>query len=154
MTSTVTTRVLATSAFLALGLGTILSGCGSQAAQPAAAAPGPTVTVTAPPHTTAAPPPPARKAPAAPARTVIIQQPAPQQPAPAAPALRYVGNGVFANASTSDAFALNVAASYPGGPGVAYVYSPVTGQGYVMTYQVVGAGTVIATGGNNAYVQF
>ena len=91
---------------------------------------------------------------------VIIQQPpkvvapAPPAAAPAAPAgLRYVGNGVYANANTSDAFALNVAADYSG-PGVQYVYSPATGQTYAMTYQVVGAGAVIATGGNNAYVQF
>ena len=91
---------------------------------------------------------------------VIIQQPpkvvaqAPPAAAPAAPAgLRYVGNGVYANANTSDAFALNVAANYSG-PGVHYVYSPATGRSYAMTYQVVGAGTVIATGGNSAYVQF
>jgi hypothetical protein len=33
------------------------------------------------------------------------------------------------------------------------VYSPVTGQSYAITYTVVG-GTVTATGGNDAYVQF
>ena len=60
---------------------------------------------------------------------------------------------IWAGPGTSCAFAMNVAAAYAG-PGVRYVYSPVTGQTYAMTYQVVGAGTVIATGGNNAYVQF
>jgi hypothetical protein len=131
-----------------------LAGCGAQhaTATPAAATLGPTVTVTAPAHTTTAPPT-KTATPAAPApvvRTVYVPQ---QAPAPAAPALRYVGNGVYANASTSDAFALAVAAAFTG-PGVQYVYSPVTGQSYAMTYQVVGAGTVIVTGGNNAYVQF
>ena len=29
-----------------------------------------------------------------------------------------------------------------------------TGQTYAMTYQIASAGTVIATGGNGAYVQF
>ena len=44
--------------------------------------------------------------------------------------------------------------AWSGTPGVQYVYSPVTGQTYAVTYQIVGAGTVIATGGNGAYVQF
>jgi hypothetical protein len=65
-----------------------------------------------------------------------------------------VANGVYANSSTSDAFALAVANSFPGYPGVAYACSSVTGKTYAMTYQILGAGTVIATGGNNAYVQF
>ena len=90
----------------------------------------------------------------APTKTIIVQ--APQAPAAAQPAsvLRYVGNGIYAGANTSDAFARNVVAAWTGTPGVAYVYSPVTGQTYAMTYQIVGAGTVIATGGNGAYVQF
>jgi len=79
--------------------------------------------------------------------------PAPQT-APAVPTLREVGNsGIFANSNTSDAFALNVASSWNGQPGTQMVYSPVTGQSYAITYTVVG-GTVTATGGNDAYVQF
>jgi hypothetical protein len=100
-----------------------------------------------------------------PTKTIIVQQPAPkviiQQPAaPAAPApassLHNVGNQVWASAATSDAFAWNVVAAWDGTPGVKYVYSPVTGQTYAMTYQVIGTGvgSVIATGGNGAYVQF
>lgn len=88
----------------------------------------------------------------------IVVVPAPAQAQPAAPAhssdLREVSPGVYAGSATSDAFAENVVASYPSGPGTAYVYSPVTGQSYEMTYTIQGAGTVIATGGNGAYVQF
>jgi len=63
---------------------------------------------------------------------------------------------IWAGSGTSCPFALNVAADHAGGggPDVETVYSPVTGQSYVMTYSEVGAGTVIATGGNGAYVQF
>jgi len=91
--------------------------------------------------------------------TVVPAAPAPAQAQPAAPAapaqgLRYVGDGIYAGPNTSDAFARNVVSAWTGTPGVAYVYSPVTGQTYTMTYEVVGAGTVIATGGNGAYVQF
>ena len=99
-----------------------------------------------------------------PTKTIIVQQPPKiiiQQPAaPAAPApassLHNVGNQVWASAATSDAFAWNVVAAWDGTPGVKYVYSPVTGQTYAMTYQVIGTGvgSVIATGGNGAYVQF
>jgi hypothetical protein len=98
-----------------------------------------------------------------PTKTIIVQQPAPkviiQQPAaPAAPvpasSLHNVGNSIWASASTSDAFAWNVVSAWDGVPGVKYVYSPVTGQTYAMTYQIIGASTVIATGGNGAYVQF
>jgi hypothetical protein len=91
-------------------------------------------------------------------KPVIVQQPpAPQTVAPATPGgLRELNNGVWAGSSTSNAFALAVVAAWQSdpNPGVKYVYSPVTGQTYAMTYQVVGAGTVIATGGNGAYVQF
>ena len=97
-----------------------------------------------------------------PTKTIIVQQPAPkviiQQPAAPAPAssLHNVGNQVWASAATSDAFAWNVVSAWDGVPGVKYVYSPVTGQTYAMTYQVIGTGvgSVIATGGNGAYVQF
>jgi len=122
-------------------------------------------------NTAPARPQPARPAPAKPAKpapqptkTIIVQQPPKiiiQQPAaPAAPApassLHNVGNQVWASAATSDAFAWNVVAAWDGTPGVKYVYSPVTGQTYAMTYQVIGTGvgSVIATGGNGAYVQF
>jgi hypothetical protein len=133
-------------------------------------------TVTNRPAATSAPahPQPAKQAPAKaakparpqpqPTKTIIVQQPAPkiiiQQPAAPAPApassLHNVGNQVWASAATSDAFAWNVVAAWDGTPGVKYVYSPVTGQTYAMTYQVIGTGvgSVIATGGNGAYVQF
>jgi len=70
--------------------------------------------------------------------------------------LRDIGGGVYAGSATSTAFAQNVVAAWKHDPtaGVKQVYSPVTGQSYAMTYQLVGAGTVIATGGNGAYVQF
>jgi hypothetical protein len=131
-------------------------------------------TVTNRPAANSAPahPQPAKPAPAKPAKpakpapqptkTIIVQQPAPkviiQQPAaPAAPvpasSLHNVGNSIWASASTSDAFAWNVVSAWDGVPGVKYVYSPVTGQTYAMTYQIAG-GYVIATGGNGAYVQF
>ena len=67
--------------------------------------------------------------------------------------LRQVSPGVYANQNTSDAFAEAVTAAYNGSP-VQDVYSPVTGQTYTMTYAPQPDGTVIATGGNNAYVQF
>ena len=67
--------------------------------------------------------------------------------------LRQVSPGVYANQNTSDAFAEAVTAAYTGSP-VQDVYSPVTGQTYTMTYAPQPDGTVIATGGNNAYVQF
>jgi len=118
----------------------------------------------APAHPQSAKQAPAKPAPQ-PTKTIIVQQPAPkviiQQPAaPVAPvpasSLHNVGNSVWASASTSDAFAWNVVSAWDGVPGVKYVYSPVTGQTYAMTYQVIGTGvgSVIATGGNGAYVQF
>ena len=81
--------------------------------------------------------------------------------APAAPAgLRYVGDGVYANASTSDSFALAVHQAYvaggywnQSGTSQFYVYSPVTGQSYLMTSSSVG-NPVVVTGGNGALVQF
>jgi hypothetical protein len=87
------------------------------------------------------------------------QAPAPQA-AQAAPAtgmdLRDIGGGVYARSATSTAFAQNVVAAWKQDPtaGVKQVYSPVTGQAYAMTYSTMGAGTVVATGGNGAYVQF
>jgi len=58
-----------------------------------------------------------------------------------------------AGSDTSCPFALNVAQDYTG-PGADYAYSPVTGLNYIMNCGVVGAGTVICTGGDDAYVQF
>ena len=59
-----------------------------------------------------------------------------------------------AGPNTSCAFALNVAAAYSGTDGSsAYVYSPVTGQSYTMTYNQSGY-VVYATGGNDASVTF
>ena len=102
----------------------------------------------------------------APAKTIIVQ-PAPARTvyvAPAAPAAPvYSGancgglNGhglVYAGPNTSCSFALNVAGSYSGpGSDSEYVYSPVTGQSYLMTYTQSG-NEIYATGGNNASVQF
>jgi hypothetical protein len=112
-------------------------------------------------------PPAAVKAVPAPTKTVIKHKtkivhdapaaPAPAQADPAAAApgsLRPVGGGIFAGASTSDAFAQNVAGSYAGYPGEQQVYSPVTGQDYWMTYRQISPSTVEATGGNGALVQF
>ena len=142
----------------AVSLGAVaVSGYGHRAPapRPAAAAPAKAHKATpAPRKSTTSPsrlaPQPTKTIVVTPPPRVIIQNP----PAQPASALRYVGNGIYAGADTSDAFAMNVVAAWAGTPGVQYVYSPVTGQIYAMTYQVVGAGTVIATGGNGAYVQF
>lgn len=154
---------LATGTTLFCGMGTVTAVAltGHHGTAPAAAA-APARTATPPAAVT--PPAPKTTVPApAPTKTIIIQQkpgivqapPAPPAAQPAS-ALRYVGNGIYAGANTSDAFAQAVVSAWSGTPGVAYVYSPVTGQIYAMTYQIVGAGagTVIATGGNGAYVQF
>jgi hypothetical protein len=113
----------------------------------------------APPDGVAAPAPATTAPVPAPTRTIIIQPPAAQQ-APVFSGLRYVGNGVYANSSTSNAFALAVHQAYLDGdywhqPGVSqfWVYSTVTGQSYLMTSSSVG-NPVVITGGNNALVQF
>jgi hypothetical protein len=155
-TKGVATLVAGTALFCGMGTVTAVALTGHHGTAPAAAA------VPAKPAAPAAPAPAktARPTPA-PTKTIIIQQKPvviQQPPAPAAAqpasALRYVGNGIYAGPNTSDAFAQNVVSAWSGTPGVAYVYSPVTGQTYAMTYQIVDAGTVIATGGNGAYVQF
>jgi hypothetical protein len=92
-------------------------------------------------------------------KTVVVPAPASNGSAPAtgqAPIndLRQVSPGVYANQNTSDAFAQSVVSAWDGSPGVQEVYSPVTGQSYAMTYTPQPDGTVIATGGNSAYVQF
>ena len=81
--------------------------------------------------------------------------------APTVPAgLRYVGGGVYANAATSDSFALAVHQAYVDGgywnqPGTSqfWAYSSTTGQSYLMTSSSVG-NPVVVTGGNGALVQF
>ncbi len=91
----------------------------------------------------------------------IVQTSGGSAAAPAAPAgLRYVGNGVYANADTSDAFALAVKQAYLDGdywhqPGTSqfYAYSPTTNQSYLMTSSSVG-NPVVVTGGNGVLVQF
>jgi hypothetical protein len=129
-----------------------LAGCGGTAAALPVAAPKPAVTITVP----AAPAKTVTTTPAAPAPARTVYVPV-QAAAPAGPVNctggAYSYNSVYAGPGTSCPFALAVVAAYQG-PGVQDVYSPVTGQVYAMTYQVTGAGTVIATGGNGAYVQF
>ena len=143
---------------IAIAAGIGLAACGSQAAPSAA----PTHTVTAAPApTTPAPTTPAPTTPApAPAKTVYVQAPAARAPAapvyvaPAQSSGNNCGGGVNAGPNTSCTFAQNVAAAY-NGPGydTEYVYSPVTGQSYLMTYNQSGS-VVYATGGNDASVQF
>lgn len=91
--------------------------------------------------------------------TIIIKikpPPAPSAPAPAPaqPVMRDIGGGIHANSNTSTAFALNIVHAWDGTPGVKYVYSPVTGMTYAVNYQIIGAGTVVATTATGAYVQF
>lgn len=89
------------------------------------------------------------------------QQPAPVQPAaPAVPpglTARGIGsNGeeVYANASTSTPFALNVESDYWNTPGMQFTsYSPVTGQDYSMS-AVVSGGEVTVTNGLGSEIQF
>jgi hypothetical protein len=88
-----------------------------------------------------------------------------QVPAPAAPALTGCGIGVngeevYAGGGTSCPFALNVEQAYSQsgawqqtGTSQFSVYSPITGETYLMTSSSVGD-PVVVTGGNNAYVQF
>jgi hypothetical protein len=145
---------------IALTAGLSLAACGS--AKAPAAAPAVTHTVTAPAAapkpTTPAPTTPAPKVivvTPAPAKTVYVPAPAPAAPAPAAQSSgNNCGGGVNAGPNTSCAFAQNVAAAY-NGPGydTEYVYSPVTGQSYEMTYNQSGS-VVYATGANDASVQF
>jgi hypothetical protein len=97
-------------------------------------------------------------------KTVYVQPPATHTVymAPPAPVLTVCSSlgvrtpayeAVYAGPNTSCQFAWNVASNYIG-PGPEYAYSPVTGESYLMNCDIAGAGTVICTGGNNAYVQF
>lgn len=64
------------------------------------------------------------------------------------------GGGLSVGPGTSCSFAQNVEAAYQGqGAGTYSVYSPVTGNSYTMTCNVLGTG-VVCTGGNNASVYF
>ena len=148
-TKGVATLVAGTALFCGMGTVTAVALTGHHGTAPATAA----VPARAAAPAAPAPAKTARLTPA-PTKTIIIQQPPAPAAAQPASALRYVGNGIYAGPNTSDAFAQNVVSAWSGTPGVAYVYSPVTGQTYAMTYQIAGAGTVIATGGNGAYVQF
>lgn len=152
------TRNIVTGTVLALIAAGSLAGCGARIVGTAAPAsstiPTSTAGATAPTTTTTTPSP----------ATVYVQPPIIQTvyvtpPAPPALALRVCAGGTYAYDSiyvggdTSCPFALNVAADYVG-PGADYAYSPVTKLNYVMNCTIVGAGTVLCTGGNDAYVQF
>jgi hypothetical protein len=139
-------RILGLSAAAAI----LVAGCGTaqQAARAAPAShPAPTVT-----KTVQAPQP-------TPTIKITVTQPPAQAPAaPPASSLRDISPNpavwhLWAGPNTSDAFAINVFQAWDGVPGVKYVYSPVTGQTYAMTYQIVG-NSVIATGGDGAFVRF
>lgn len=145
-----------------------LSACGSSSG--GSAAPAPTQTVTAPapaPTVTTTAPAPVNN------NISVNNNPAPapapvpaprSAPVPPTNLSQYTGcgNGVYAGAATSCPFALNVANGYdpwkadqssPTGNYARYIYSPVTGQTYWMTYTPSGS-WIYATGGNNAAVLF
>jgi hypothetical protein len=85
-------------------------------------------------------------------KTVVVA-PAQTVYAPAAPALTNCG-GVFAGPNTSCPFAVNVQQTWltSGATSTFSVYSPVTGQSYVMNCSSYSP--VVCTGGNNALVEF
>ncbi len=66
------------------------------------------------------------------------------------------GDGVYAGANTSCAFAMNVVGEYGSNPGASTItaYSPVTGEYYTMSCGTAGNGGHVCTGGNNAAVYF
>jgi hypothetical protein len=145
------TKAILPAAAIVLAAGLAACGTTAAAAAPRAAVtviatPTPTVTVTPTPTPTET-------------KTVVVVS-AQTVYAPAATTAVTNCGGVYAGPNTSCAFALNVAQAWrdSGGPAVASIvvnaYSPVTGLDYSMSCGVVGAGTVICTGGNNAYVQF
>ena len=145
-------------AVLALAAAGALTACGSAmpAAIPTSTAPAITTTTVAPPPTTTTDAPSAKTVYVQPpdTRTVYVTPTAPTLTACTTPGVRTsVYDTIYAGPNTSCQFALNVAASYTG-PGPDYAYSPVTGANYLMNCAIAGAGTVICTGGNNAYVQF
>lgn len=66
------------------------------------------------------------------------------------------GDGVYAGANTSCAFAMNVVGEYGSNPGASTIraYSPVTGQFYTLSCGTAANGGHVCTGGNNAAVYF
>lgn len=66
------------------------------------------------------------------------------------------GDGIYAGANTSCAFAMNVVGEYGSNPGASTIeaYSPVTGQYYLMSCGTAANGGHVCTGGNNAAVYF
>lgn len=66
------------------------------------------------------------------------------------------GDGIYAGANTSCAFAMNVVGEYGSNPGASTIraYSPVTGQYYTMSCGPTDGGGHVCTGGNNAAVYF
>ena len=66
------------------------------------------------------------------------------------------GDGIYAGANTSCAFAMNVVGEYGSNPGASTInaYSPVTGQFYTMSCGTAANGGHVCTGGNNAAVYF
>jgi hypothetical protein len=89
-------------------------------------------------------------------KTIVVTQ-APAARAQAGSQLTLVHAGLWAGPNTSAPFAEAVEQARldsGGGNTALWVYSPVTGQSYLMTYIVAGDGSVSATGGNNAYVLF
>ena len=148
---------------IALAAGISLAACGcSGTPRPLPSTHTVTATPKAPAPTTPAPTAPAPTTKAAappvvpkPGPTVYVPEPA---PAPVGPVYSgsNCGGGVYAGPNTSCAFALNVANGYSSQgprPYARYVYSPVTGQSYWMTYNESN-GVITATGGNDASVQF
>jgi hypothetical protein len=96
---------------------------------------------------------------------VVPANPAPANPAPATNPyasgraclgdyVSHADGNYYAGPNTSCEFASNVVDAYPGYyPSTAMVYSPVTGQSYLMTYNLQG-NYILATGGNGASVSF
>ena len=66
------------------------------------------------------------------------------------------GDGIYAGASTSCAFAMNVVGEYGSNPGASTIraYSPVTDQFYTLSCGTAANGGHVCTGGNNAAVYF
>ena len=132
-----------------------LAACGSAAAP--AAAPRAAVTVTAAPAlavtvTVTATPTPTPTVTKTKTKTVVVVPERTAYP-PAAPALTNCG-GVYAGPNTSCPFAVNVEQTWltSGATDTFSVYSPVTGQSYLMTCRSIDP--TVCTGGSNALVEF
>ena len=99
-------------------------------------------------------------APVAPA-VVVVPEPAGFTPGLTACGLGSLNEEVYAETSTTSCpFALNVESAYAtsGATNQFYAYSPVTGQGYLMTANTgagnTASGNVVVTGGTGALVEF